>query len=113
MSIPPEICEHHIGLANVVAVMANDIAYIRSSIDKKDIKFETHVREAEQEGGRHDQIRDNSKDIAYLKKQISEIKKSKWQSGAIGGAVVFTLTKSPEIGHMVLTLITKMVFAGQ
>ena len=93
--------------------MANDITYIRSSLDKKDIKFESHVMEAEREGGRHDQIRDNSKEIIYLKKQISEIKKSKWQSGAIGGAVVFVLTKSPEIGHMLITLITKIAFAGQ
>ena len=111
--MPPEICEHHIGLANDVAVIKNDVSYIRSSIDKKDERFNIHVKEAEQEGGRHDQIRDNSKDIIYLKKQISEIKKSKWQSGAIGGAVVFVLTKSPEIGSMLLIFITKMVFAGQ
>ena len=102
----PEICEHHIGLANNIAVMANDVAYIRKTVCR-------HIDEGEKEGGHRDILRENTKDIAYLKKQISEIKRSKWQSGAIGGVVVFTLTKSPEIGHMVLTFITKMVFAGQ
>ena len=111
--MPPEICEEHLKMIEDraktsadLSIIKNDVSYIRNKLSK-------HVEEGEREGGHRDILRENTKDIAYLKKQISEIKKSKWQSGAIGGAVVFTLTKSPDIGHIVLTFITKMVFAGQ
>ena len=76
-------------------------------------KFCKHVDEGEKEGGHRDQLRDNIKDTVYLKKQISEIKKSQWKVGIISGLIVGVVIKSPEIGHLVLAIITKLAFAGQ
>jgi len=76
-------------------------------------KLCNHVTEGEKEGGHRDQLRDNIKDTVYLKKQISEIKKSQWKVGIISGLIVGVVIKSPEIGHLVLMIITKLAFACQ
>ena len=72
-----------------------------------------HVDEGEREGGFRDILRDTVKEVAGLRQQISAIKKSYWKAGAIGGAVVGVMIKSPEIGHFMLSMIGKIVFAGQ
>ena len=72
-----------------------------------------HVDEGEREGGHRDMLKGAVQDIIYLKKQVSEIKKGYWKSGAIGGAIVGMMIKSPDIASLVTSLITKLVFAGQ
>lgn len=111
--MPPEICAEHLKLIENraktdadLSIIKNDVSYIRNKVCK-------HVEEGEREGGHRDILRENTKDIAYLKKQIDEIKKSKWQSGVISGVVVYVLINIPEIGHLLISLITKLAFAGQ
>jgi len=102
--MPPEICSHHIELANKIAVMANDITYIRASVDKKDEKFEKHVQEAEEEGGHRDRIQALEKDVATMKKE-------RWKLALTVGTISAAGARSPDIWHLIGTLLTKL--AGQ
>ena len=111
--MPPEICSHHIELANKIAVMANDITYIRASVDKKDKKFEQHVQEAEEEGGHRDRIQALEKENGARIQEIATMKKERWKLALTVGAISAAGARSPDIWNLIVGFICKIAVAGQ
>lgn len=71
--MPPETCEAHVQIASDMAVIKNDMSYVRNKICK-------HVDEGEKEGGFRDRV-------MKLEIDVSELKKRFWMSSLIGGIV--------------------------
>jgi hypothetical protein len=68
-----ETCEQHIQIASDMAVIKNDMSYVRNKICK-------HVDEGEKEGGFRDRV-------LRLEIDVSELKKRFWLSSILGGIV--------------------------
>jgi len=89
--MPIETCEYHTEFAANVAVIKNDIKYIREKVCQ-------HIEEGEKQGGFRDRLVVAEQALKGYKQEISAIKKGYWVSGVIGGIIgsLFTHT-APEI----------------
>lgn len=100
-----EVCEFHALNIADAAVIKNDLAYIRRSLDEKGKKIDDHIEEAEAEGGIRDRVR-------ILEDAVSALKKAEWTrlivASVIGG--LFARLAPDMIGQiagMVLKLICR------
>jgi hypothetical protein len=79
-----EQCERHQELEVNVAIIKNDISYIREKVCN-------HIREGEEKGGYRDRLLVAEKDISSLAREISALKRAEWTrvlvAGAIGGMI--------------------------
>ena len=75
--MPPDICEYHTQLVSDIAVIKNDLQYIKDNFCK-------HIVEADAKGGFRDRI-------IILEQNVSALKKAMWMrvgvAGVIGGLV--------------------------
>ena len=71
--MPPETCEQHVQIASDMAVIKNDMAYVRNKICK-------HVDEGEREGGFRDRV-------FRLEIDVRDLKRRFWLSSLMGGIV--------------------------
>ena len=87
-----EQCEYHVQLVTDIAVIKNDLTYIKSKVC-------SHVEEGEKQGGFRDRL-------VIVEQDISALKKAKWitaiTAGLIGG-LVSQLT--PEVFTWLIRLI--------
>lgn len=74
------VCEYHIQLVEDIAVIKNDLKYMRDKVC-------SHIEEGEKAGGFRDQVLLARVDINNLKEQISVIKKGYWKTAIVGGLV--------------------------
>lgn len=100
--MPPETCQEHLSMVEEraktnsdIAIIKNDIMYIRNKICK-------HVEEGEKEGGFRDRL-------LLLERSVSELKKALWGrvfvAGLVGGLVGGKLT--PEIINFLMKVLIK------
>lgn len=71
--MPSDMCGHHVQLSNDLAVIKNDLEYMRNRVTQ-------HVDEGEREGGYRDQM-------LIMKRDIDDLKKRFWISSAVGGLI--------------------------
>lgn len=83
--MPPETCEYHTKLVSDIAVIKNDIGYIKDKVCN-------HVDEGERQGGYRDRVFLLEQQMIDHKKEIATIKKGYWKacivSGLLGGLIV-------------------------
>lgn len=78
--MPQETCEHHMQFASDMAVMKNDLHYIRSKVCQ-------HVDDGEKEGGFRDRLLLAEKEIMSLRSEIKAIARGRWIIGFVSGTV--------------------------
>lgn len=93
--MPPETCVSHTELVANIAVMKNDISYIRSKVCK-------HVEEGEKEGGFRDRL-------LLVEQEADILKKAMWVkigvAGMIGGLIGGRL--APEVINLLVKVLLK------
>ena len=98
----PEICEQHQRLAEDIAVIKNDLIYIKDKVCR-------HIQEGETPGtGYRDRVLSLEIAVRSVVEDISTMrdKKDYWIAGAIGGIVGGFLSQAtPELFKMVIDLL--------
>jgi len=94
-----EVCEQHQTVATDLAIIKNDLTYIKDKVC-------SHIQEGEEKGGFRDRLIVTEMEVKTIKKEISELKKAEWQrvivAGLIGGLVG---NVSPELIRGLLWLV--------
>jgi hypothetical protein len=75
-----EQCDYHTQLVADIAVIKNDIVYIKDKVCK-------HVEEGEEKGGFRDRLVVVELAVSSLTKEISALKTAKWMTAVIGGLI--------------------------
>lgn len=90
--MPPEVCSEHQKLSNDIAVVKNDVQYIRTYIDKQDTRISTHIHEGEKPGGVRERLTIAEQEIKTIRdEKLNSTKASQWRIGlivAVGMSVV-------------------------
>ena len=94
-----EQCSYHTQLVADIAVIKNDLTYIKDSVCR-------HVKEGEEKGGFRDRLVVVELAVVSLTKEIAALKTAKWVTAVIGGLVGGLVSQLlPET----IQLIVKMV----
>jgi len=86
-------CEQHTELIKSVALIQNDLKYIREKVCR-------HIEDGEKEGGWRDRL-------LLAEQQISTIKKGYWKACAVSGIIGGLIGKlTPDVLSFVVKIIT-------
>jgi len=96
-----EFCDYHTQLVADIAVIKNEIVFIKERVCK-------HIEEGEEKGGFRDRLVVVELAVTTLREEISALKTAKWITAGVAGLVGGLVSQlTPEVTSWVVSLIVK------